>query len=68
MEKRIPRKIVRVYEDSNIQNVMDRYMEYREIIKEWQERYPDTRCDYEISIGKNFHRVKLTIYDYSKEG
>jgi len=63
-----PKKIVRVYEDACIQNVMDRYMEYRELIKEWQNKYPDTRCDYELSVGKDFHRIKLTIYDYSKKG
>ncbi len=43
-------------------------MEYRELIKEWQDKYPDTRCDYELSVGKDFHRIKLTIYDYSKKG
>ena len=63
----VPKRIVRIYENENIQEVMDRYMEYRELIEEWQSKYPDTRCDYEISIGRDFHRIKMTIYDYSKE-
>ena len=63
----VPKRIIRVYENENIQEVMDRYMEYRELIEKWQSKYPDTRCDYEISIGRDFHRIKLTIYDYSKE-